>query len=441
MDNLLLSITFEVPFDRIKAEHVVPGITELIARSRAAQAALASSTGPRTFENTLIALEQMTETLDWAMTVVRHVESVATYPEFRTAFNAVQGPVAEYSSQIVLDPGLWRVLKEYAATAEAKALTGTRRRFLAKELDYFRRHGADLDAPGKKRLEEIDVELTQITTKFSENVLDSTNAFERIVTDEADLAGLPESARGCRARERQVEGADGWRFTLQAPSYTALMTYLDDRAIRQQVWHAYTVRAGAEPSTIARCSRGSWSCGARRPRCSASRTSPTWCCDDRMAHTGARALAFLERLRAKTEARFREENQELAEFRRSLEGPDAPRSSPGTSPTTPRSSAPRCTISTKRRCARTSRWSAWSAGMFELVEPPLRHPRRRASRACRSGTPRCKTLRHPRRGRRASSARSTPTGIPRENKRGGAWMDALITGAAARRTLASRTSA
>ena len=116
MDNPLLQIQFEIPFDRIKAEHVEPGIAKLIESSREAQQELAESTGPRTFANTMLALEQMTETLDWAISVVRHIEGVSTYPEFRAAYNAVQGPVAEYYSQIVLDPGLWRVLKEYAAT-------------------------------------------------------------------------------------------------------------------------------------------------------------------------------------------------------------------------------------------------------------------------------------------------------------------------------------
>ena len=102
--------------------------------------------------------------------------------------------------------------------------------------------------------------------------------------------------------------------------------------------------------------------------------------EDRMAHTGDRALAFLEDLKRKTERRFHEENQELLEFRRSIEGPMRPSCSPGTSPITPRSSAPRSTISTKRRCAPTSRWSAWWPALFDLVQPPVRHPRGGGSR-------------------------------------------------------------
>src|SRR5439155_7597726 len=135
--------------------------------------------------------------------------------------------------------GLWTNIKAFAATPEAKSLTGERRRYLTKTVDTFRRHGADLDAAGKKRLEEIDVELTQVTTKFSENVLDSTNAFELVLTDEKDLAGLPPTAVASARESAQAKGLEGWRFTLQAPDYTAVMTYLDNSAIRQQMYEAF----------------------------------------------------------------------------------------------------------------------------------------------------------------------------------------------------------
>jgi oligopeptidase A len=143
--NPLLEIQFRIPFDQIRAEHVEPAIHQLLEEARKNQAALSESTGPRTFENTLLALESLTEKLDWAMGVVRHLESVATYPELRAAYNAVQPEVSLYYTNIVLDPGIWRILKEYSATEAAKALTGVRARFLKKTMDNFRRSGADLD--------------------------------------------------------------------------------------------------------------------------------------------------------------------------------------------------------------------------------------------------------------------------------------------------------
>src|SRR5262249_11302378 len=146
---------------------------------------------------------------------------------------------------IPLHEGLWNAIKRYAGTQGAAALAGERRRFLQKTVDTFRRHGADLDPAGKKRLEAIDVELTQITTKFSENVLDSTNAFELLITDESQLAGLPPTAVAAAQESAKRKGQDGWRFTLQAPDYFAVMTYLDDVGIRQRVYEAYSVRASS----------------------------------------------------------------------------------------------------------------------------------------------------------------------------------------------------
>src|SRR5664279_1525898 len=262
------------------------------------------------------------------MGVVRHLESVATYPELRAAFNAAQPEVSAFYTGIALDAGLWRNIKAYAATPAAAQLTGARRRFLHKTIESFRRHGADLAAEGKRRLEEIDVELTQITTRFAENVLDSTNAFELILTNEGDLAGLPPTAVASARESAQRKGLEGWRFTLHAPDYFAVMTYLDQSAIRRRVYEAFSVRGAA----------GDWDnrpivvriVELRRERATllGFANFADLVLEDRMAHTGDRALAFLEDLKRKTERRFHEENRELYEFRRSLEGPQAPQLEP-----------------------------------------------------------------------------------------------------------------
>src|ERR1019366_6058083 len=211
--NPLLHEEFRIPFDRIVAGHVQPALSELLRAARARLAALAAPDGDPAHDNTLEALDTLTEPLDYAMGVVRHLESVATYPELRAAFNAAQPEVSAFYTGIPLDAGLWRNIKAYAASAEAAQLTGAPRRFLHKTIESFRRHGAPLEPAGKKRLEEIDVELTQITTKFGENVLDSTNAFELILTDPADLAGLPPTAVASARESARRMGVEGWRFT------------------------------------------------------------------------------------------------------------------------------------------------------------------------------------------------------------------------------------
>jgi oligopeptidase A len=226
--NPLLKVTFRVPFDQIQASHVEPAIEQLLSDADRQLEATISSDRP------LHALDTMTENLDYAMSVVRHLEGVATTPELRAAYNAVQPRVSAFYSGIPLNEPLWNSLQRYAATGEAKSLTGTLRRFLVKTMDAFKRHGAELDPPGKARLKEIDVELSELTTKFSENVLDATNAWELILTDESRLAGLPPSAVAAARASAASKQREGWRFTLQAPSYMAVMTYLDDAAVREQ---------------------------------------------------------------------------------------------------------------------------------------------------------------------------------------------------------------
>jgi oligopeptidase A len=326
--NPLLHIEFRVPFDRIRAEHVQPAVTALLQQSRAGLAALSTTGGERTFDNTLHALDTLTEPLDWAMGIVRHLESVATYPELRAALNAAQPEVSAFYTGIPLDAGLWRNIKAYAATPEAAKLSGARSRFLHKTIETFRRHGADLDPAGKQRLEAIDVELTQITTKFAENVLDSTNAFELILASEGDLAGLPPTAIASARESAQRKGLEGWRFTLQAPDYFAVMTYLDKSDIRRKVYEAFAVRATTgerdNRPIIVRIIE------LRREKAAllGFANFADLVLEDRMAHSGDRALGFLEDLKGKTERRFHEENQELLAFRRSLEGPNAPELAP-----------------------------------------------------------------------------------------------------------------
>src|SRR5579872_2143154 len=130
--NPLSSVQFRVPFDRIRAADVEPAIAELLRSARSGLAAIAKAPEPRTYENTMLALDQLTEPLDFAMALVRHLESVATYKELRAAFNAVQPSVSAFYTGIPLDSGLWQAIKAYASTPEGGGLTGARRRYLTK---------------------------------------------------------------------------------------------------------------------------------------------------------------------------------------------------------------------------------------------------------------------------------------------------------------------
>ena len=426
VNNPLLNLSFRIPFDQIRAEHVQPAVAELLRDARQRIEALAADSQPRTFDNTLTALDAITEPLDQAMAVVRHLESVATCPALREAHNAVQPEVSAFYSGIPLHAGLWQAIRSYAATDEAGALAGTRRRFLTKTMDNFRRHGADLDSQGKARLEAIDMELATATTKFSQNVLDATNAFELTIADEAGLAGLPPSAVAAARASAAQKGLEGWRFTLQAPSYMPVMMYLDDAATRRKMYLAYATRA----------SRGEYD---NRPLLSrilelrrakaellGFRNFADLVLHDRMAHSGERAEEFLKDLKAKTEAQFARENRDLLEFRRGLEGPDAPELEPWDV----------AYYAEKQRAA-----------LYDFDEEELRpyFPLERVVEGLFETA-------HRLYGIRVSEEPGVPVWdpqaryyavhdrdgcfiggfyadwYPRENKRGGAWMDALITG-------------
>jgi oligopeptidase A len=312
--NPLLSMPFAIPFDQIRAEHVEPAIAQLIAEARERIEAIAAFTGPRTYENTMHALDHATEPLDVAFGVVRHLESVATYPEFREAHNAVMGPASEFYSSIRLHGGLWNAIKAYAATEEAKALTGVRARHVEKTLVAFRLSGADLDEAGKKRSAEIDIELTQLTTKFSENVLDATNSFELLITDEAQLAGLPPSAVAAARQSAEQKGQAGWRFTLQAPSYMAVLTYMDDRSVREKLYRAFATRAAVAPYDNREIVLRILALRQEKAQLLGFSHFADLVLVDRMAKTGAAAEQFLTDLKDKTDGFFARENEQLREF-------------------------------------------------------------------------------------------------------------------------------
>jgi oligopeptidase A len=316
--NPLLEQTFPIPFHLIKAEHVEPAVNELLGRMNERIEQIAETKDQKTYENILLALDHATDPLDYAVGLVRHLESVATTPALRAAHNNIQGPVSAFYSSIPLNEKLWAAVKAVAESASAQELSGVHKRFLEKTVSGFRRAGADLSAEGKRRLEEIEIRLTEITTKFSEHVLDATNAYELHLTEEAKLAGLPESAQMAARESARAKGKDGWRLTLQAPSYIAAMTYLDDRGIRHQLWEASNARGTTEPYNNKELLTEILQLRQEKAKLLGYQNFADLVLEERMAHTGTSALRFLEDLQAKTEAAFGRENESLREFAHTL---------------------------------------------------------------------------------------------------------------------------
>jgi oligopeptidase A len=323
-ENPLLQLKTLVPFDRIRGEHVEPAVHALLAVAKERLSALESSTGSRTFANTMTALEQITEDLELALSVISHLESVATTTELRDAFAAVQAPVSEFYTSITLSDGVWRVLREFAETDEARGLEGTKRRFVDKTIAEFRRNGAELNAEGKKRLAQINVELAQITLKYSQNILDATNAFEYVIDDEEKLAGLSQGAIAAARASAEEKGLSGYRFTLQAPSYTAIITYLDDRQVREKFYRANITRATEGAYDNRSLVRQILELRKEKAKLLGFASFADLVLEDRMAHNGEAARKFVSTLRERAWSQFKHENAELETFVKELNGPDAP---------------------------------------------------------------------------------------------------------------------
>ena len=321
--NPLLDLGFELPFDAIRAEHAVPATDALLAEASAALDAVRADVSPPSYANTLGAMEAATAKLELASTVLEHLESVATTDALREAYNQTIPKTTAFWSALSMDHGLFLRVQAFSQTAEAQGLDDTRARFLKKTLDSFRRNGAALEGEKKARLEAIDTRLSEITTRFSQNVLDSTNAYELYLPNEAGLAGLPKSAKVAAREAAVAQGKDGYRFTLHAPSVIPLLTYLDDRVVREQVWRAYNTRATSGEHDNGPLLQEIVALRAEKAALLGYKNFADLVLESRMAKTGAQAREFVDDLVTRTEAAFVHENQELQAFRRELEGPDA----------------------------------------------------------------------------------------------------------------------
>ncbi len=314
MTNPLTQIQFQIPFDRINASQVVPAIDQLLKESQSSLDELIENHSAPDYQNTLAALERVGETLEYAMGIVGHLESVATYPELREAYNHVQPLVSAFYSSIPLNKQLWQRIQACKENDQSQGLSPTCQRFLNKTVDQFRRSGSELNPEDKKCLLDINVELAQVTTKFAENVLDSTNAFELYIENEAGLTGLPTSAVAAATASAASKGNANWRFTLQAPSYIAVMTYLDDPDIRRKMYEAYSTRATKKPFDNKEIILNILALRKEKAQLLGYDNFADLVLEDRMAKTGSKAWEFVNTLREKTQSAFEQENKELESF-------------------------------------------------------------------------------------------------------------------------------
>lgn len=230
-------------FRDFSPEQVTPGIDRLLALSEDALAHATAADTPATWTDFVLPLQEATERLGRAWGMVSHLNSVMDSPALRNTFNQNLPRVTEFWTRLGQSEGLFERYKALRASAEYNALDLARARVIDNELRDFRLGGAELKSPARERFAAIQEELAAIQQRFSENVLDATNQFELVIQDSARLEGLPADAIAAAREDASQKGVEGWRFTLQFPSYLPVMQYAKDRSLRESLYRAYVTRA------------------------------------------------------------------------------------------------------------------------------------------------------------------------------------------------------
>lgn len=241
MDNPLLHLEGLPPFSKIRAEHVEPAIDQLLAESRALTESLLAQTPPFTWANLVEPLEIMEDRINRTWSPVSHLNSVLNSEELRQAYNACLPKLSDYGTEMGQNAALCAAYK--AVYEQDSSLDPAQRKLLENALRDFHLSGVDLPADKKQRFKEISQELSSLTSKYSENVLDASNAWSKLATDPEELAGLPQSALDLAHQTAEQRGESGWMLTLDFPSYMPVMTYADNRALRRELYEAYATRA------------------------------------------------------------------------------------------------------------------------------------------------------------------------------------------------------
>ena len=322
-----LADEFLFDWSSLKPENVEPDIREALRRARANVDAFKHTKGADlTYAKVLLAFEATTKDLSRAWGLVSHLDSVLNSPELRKAYNAMMPEVTAFFTSLTLDPELWAVFKAYAATADAKALTGVRRRFLEETIADFEENGADLPAEGKARLAKLNADLAEKTQKYSENVLDSTNAWELFIEDAQRLAGLPASALAAAKQSATAKGKpEAWRFTLQSPSVFPVLQYADDEDLRRQCWEGLG-QVGLKDAWDNTALVGEiLALRHEKARLLGKKHFADFTTARRMARTGDTALKFIEDIGQRIRPKFQAEGIELEHYRAAKAG-DALRS-------------------------------------------------------------------------------------------------------------------
>ena len=241
--NPLLDFSGLPRFDAVQASHVTPAIAELLGHNRALIERLADDPATPTWENFVAPMTDAGERLSRAWGIVGHLHGVKDVPEWREAYNANLPEVTRFYSELGQNLKLFAKYKGIHDGAGFASLSQAQRKIIDNEVRDFRLSGAELPEEQKPRFQQIQEELAGLAAKFSENVLDATNAHAEWVEHEAELSGIPQDARYTARVAAEKDGRADWKFTLHAPSYIPVLQYAHNRDLRARMYRAYATRA------------------------------------------------------------------------------------------------------------------------------------------------------------------------------------------------------
>lgn len=325
MNNPLLTPSALPRFSQILPEHVEPAIDQLLAEARAAVQQLLAENRRYSWDNLIAPLEDCDDKINKAWSPVSHMNSVVNSEELRAAYNACLPKLSEYATEMGQNQALYEAYRSIAESPEFARFDTAQQKIVDNALRDFRLSGVALDADKQARFKDICQELSQLASRFEENLLDATNAWTKLVTDAEQLAGLPETALTLAQQAAEQQQQEGWLFTLQFPSYIAVMTYADSRELRREMYAAYATRASDQGP-----SAGQWDNGEIMEKTLALRHEKAQLLGfndyaelslaTKMAGEPRQVVAFLEDLAVKALPQAHCDLRELRDFAREQHG-------------------------------------------------------------------------------------------------------------------------
>ncbi|MCC4263442.1 oligopeptidase A [Oceanimonas baumannii] len=243
MTNPLLTMDGLPPFSQIRPEHVKPAVEHAIADCKKRVETVLARHEAFTWDNLVAPLEEVNDHLSRIWSPVSHLNSVMNSEELRQAYESCLPLLSEYHTWMGQHQGLFEAYQSLAGRDNFKKLSLAQQKEVNNTLRDFRLSGIALETEQKSRFGEIQARLSELSSTFANRVLDATQAWHKHITDQNELAGLPESALAAAQAQAQARELDGWVFTLDIPSYLPVMMYADNAALREEMYYAFTTRA------------------------------------------------------------------------------------------------------------------------------------------------------------------------------------------------------